>query len=276
MPARDFLSLLDALRPAARAAGARQMALWRRNIAVERKADGSPVTEADRAGHETMAEALAILTPDLALVSEEGMVPATTPGATYWMLDPLDGTKSFLRGDPDFVLCLALIDQGRAVAGLMHAPAHDLTAWGARGQGVFLEQGGAIRPADLRRLSPETLRRDGLDLLIPSSHPTPRVDAHLNGMAFRSRTPLSSAMKFLRILEGEADAYLRFELIQQWDIAAGDALLNAAGGDCCSPEGAPILYGADAQGRWRSEAFIATARDGFAALQQLRAEATDA
>lgn len=270
MPPDSLLPLLDALRPAARVAGERQLALWRTGTSANRKADGSPVTEADRVSHTIMEAALTELSPGVPLVSEEGILPRATPAERFWMLDPLDGTKAFLRGEPDFVLCLALIDKGRAVGGLMHAPAHDIMAWGAMGEGAWLEAAGGPTSAPIRTLTPEILLHDGLDLLVPSVHPTPRVDAYLGGVPMRTRNPLSSAMKFLRILQGEADAYLRFERIQQWDIAAGDALLNAAGGDCLAMDGQPLRYGWHSQSGWQSSSFIASGVGGFAAMQQLR------
>lgn len=282
MPTEYLLALLDALRPAAQRAGERQLALWRKNLTAERKADGSPVTEADHASHIIMESALAELSPDVPLVSEEGILPRSTPGERFWLLDPLDGTKPFLRGEPDFVLCLALIDRGRAVGGLMHAPAHNIMAWGAVGAGTWIDapngpvsgpMNGPVNvpvPAPIRTITADILLQRGLDLLVPSSHPTPQVNRHLEGVPIRTRHALSSAMKFLRILQGEADAYLRFERIQQWDIAAGDALLSAAGGDCLDMDGQRLAYGWHPQSGWQTSAFTASGKGGFAAMQHLR------
>ncbi len=266
---------MDALRPDLRVAGAALMRHWRTDLRVEEKADGSPVTVADRAAHDLLAEALHRLAPGVPLISEEGEVPAATPGPLYWLLDPLDGTKSFLRGERDFAVCLALIAEGRPVAGAMFAPAHEALAWGAVGKGAFLDSAEGPRPAPLREVTRARMEAGGVDLMVPSRHPTPRIDAHLQGFVLR-RTPTPSAVKFLRILEGKADAYIRFERVQQWDIAAGEALLIAGGGECLQPSGAPTDYGWHPQLHWQSSPFVATARGGFAALQPITGEVADA
>lgn len=229
--------------------------LWKTGLEVTAKADESPVTEADRRGEDLILERLAEAFPDTPVISEEYACAFGTPeqiGLRFFLVDPLDGTKAFVRGDPSFTVNIGLIDAGQPVAGAVCAP--------ASGETWFTGSGGAIK----RRLGDSVTRRvrarpwHGADAVALVSH-TMKPEAQATLMAefgVARALPMDSSIKFCRIAEGGADIYPRRGPTMEWDIAAGHAVLSAAGGRLTTPDGDPFVYGKAADG-FRNGPFIA-------------------
>ncbi|MFM7783959.1 MAG: 3'(2'),5'-bisphosphate nucleotidase CysQ [Gammaproteobacteria bacterium] len=203
---------------------------------VERKQDGSPVSRADRAASALLRERLCALDPSLPVVCEEG---SQDPGdaTRFWVVDPLDGTREFLRGSELFTVNVALLDSGRPLFGMIHLPATGECWWGALGHGAW-HDGNPVRCAQpaampLRILaSPSESAADARAFLASLLHRFP--DAVL--------TQLPGALKFCRLAEGLADAYPRSTPSSAWDIAAGQALVEAAGGVVFAADGSALRY----------------------------------
>ena len=228
--------------------------LWRSGLEVISKADNSPVTEADRRGEALILEGLARRFPGLPVISEEDASEFGAPeaiGPRFFLVDPLDGTKAFVRGDPHFTVNIGLIDHGRPVAGVVAAPASG-EVWRTCAEGVLKRHGDG--PAELVRARAWP---DGAALaLISHTMKTETADALAAQYGFHRREPMDSSIKFCRIAEGAADIYPRHGPTMEWDTAAGHAVLVAAGGKVTTPEGEPFLYGKAADG-FRNGWFVA-------------------
>ena len=228
--------------------------LWRSGLEVISKADNSPVTEADRRGEALILEGLARRFPGLPVISEEDASEFGAPeaiGPRFFLVDPLDGTKAFVRGDPHFTVNIGLIDHGRPVAGVVAAPASG-EVWRTCAEGVLKRHGDG--PAELVRARAWP---DGAALaLISHTMKTETADALAAQYGFHRREPMDSSIKFCRIAEGAADIYPRHGPTMEWDTAAGHAVLVAAGGRATTPEGEPFLYGKAADG-FRNAWFVA-------------------
>jgi 3'(2'), 5'-bisphosphate nucleotidase len=220
------------------------------------KPDGSPVTAADEASEAIILNGLARILPNVPVISEErGDRPELSPGDRFVLLDPLDGTREFLAGRDEYAINLAIVSAGVPVLGIIAAPARGLL-W--RG---FAEVAERLRMSgdDLRR--PERIRtrrwpQRGAVALISRSHFDAETDALLARLPQAVREASGSSLKFCRIAEGSADVYPRLGTTSEWDIAAGHALVVAAGGCMAEPSGAALTYGrADRQ--FRSPSFIA-------------------
>ncbi|HEX3700025.1 MAG TPA: 3'(2'),5'-bisphosphate nucleotidase CysQ [Phenylobacterium sp.] len=228
--------------------------LWRSGLAVTRKADESPVTEADQRGEALILEALRQRFPEIPIISEEDAAEFGTPdaiGPRFFLVDPLDGTKAFVRGDPHFTVNIGLIDQGQAVAGAVTAPPTGETWFTAAGGAVKRINGGAARPVHARPWPPgeavalvsHTMKEETLRDLAAQ-------------YGFDKREAMDSSVKLCRIAEGAADIYPRHGPTMEWDIAAGHAVLAAAGGRLSAPDGQPFVYG-KAQDGFRNGWFVA-------------------
>jgi 3'(2'), 5'-bisphosphate nucleotidase len=258
---RDELAgrLFDAALAGARAL----MRHWRGDVGSAIKADGSPVSEADHAADAAVREALARLRLDAPLVSEESDEAPGPDCASFLMLDPLDGTKDFLAHAEEFCVCLAAIHQGRAIAGAIVAPALQ-RAWFAGDvcHGVDLDdEVTAIGPPRLLTAhAPEP--GASLRALVSRRHGDPRSLAALAACGVGATTGTSSAIKFGLLAEGKADIHVRHGRTMAWDIAAGDAILSAAGGLVRGVDGAPLRYDGPG-GDYSNPPFVAVAREGL-------------
>jgi 3'(2'), 5'-bisphosphate nucleotidase len=237
----SLAELLAAIRPIAEEAGRATLAFYGDKAGVREKADGSPVTLADEAAEAVILPALRALTPEIPVVSEEeaaqGLAP-TSVGARFWLVDPLDGTKEFLSGNGEFTVNIALIEDGRPVLGVVVAPALGETYAGAAGQ-AFLTDGQGER-AMLCRHTPE----EGETVVGSRSHgDATAMEAFLHGRKVAAFRAAGSSLKLCLIARGEADLYPRLGTTMEWDIAAGHAVLAAAGGRVTTLDGAPFAYG---------------------------------
>jgi 3'(2'), 5'-bisphosphate nucleotidase len=220
--------------------------LWRSGLEVVSKADNSPVTEADRRGETLILEALARRFPGLPVISEEHASEFGAPeaiGPRFFLVDPLDGTKAFVRGDPHFTVNIGLIDHGRPVAGVVAAPASG-EVWRTSADGVLKRRGDG--PAELVR--PRAWPDGEALALISHTMKTETADQLAAQYGFHRREPMDSSIKFCRIAEGAADIYPRHGRTMEWDTAAGHAVLVAAGGRVTTPDGEPFLYGKASEG----------------------------
>lgn len=245
---------MEAVADIARGAGAIVMDVYGRGGGwVREKADSSPVTEADERAEAHIVAALQALLPGVPVVAEEGMAAHQVlprdwaSSSRLWLVDPLDGTKEFLVRNGEFTVNVALVEQGHPVLGVVLAPAvgdgGTLYA-GVVGRGAWCSVGnGAWRPIAVRHEPPE-----GLTLISSRSHGDPAVleaflASHLKGRRIARSDTAGSSLKLCLLAAGEADLYPRLGPTMEWDIAAGHAVLAAAGGQVLTLEGEPLRYG---------------------------------
>jgi 3'(2'), 5'-bisphosphate nucleotidase len=221
--------------------------IWRTGVSVQTKTDDSPVTVADQRGEALILEQLALAFPGVPVIAEEAVSASGAPptiARRFFLVDPLDGTKAFVRGEAHFTVNIGLVEDGIPIAGAVCAP--------ATGECWFTGAGGALkRRIGERGGAPVRVRQpDPDDLLALSSHTLkPEQRAALEAQyGFKRRQPMDSSIKFCIIAEGGADLYPRHGTTMEWDIAAGHAVLAAAGGSVTTPEGAPFVYGKADQG----------------------------
>jgi 3'(2'), 5'-bisphosphate nucleotidase len=228
------------------AAGAAVMRFYKNESHVQTKADKSPVCDADVAGEAVILEGLAARLPNLPVISEESVNGAAARlGETFILVDPVDGTREFLAGKGEFTVNIGLIVRGEPKAGAVYAPALG-RLWMAGGIPVsFSVSPGAKLPSPERR-RPIHVRRpdaDGLIALTSWSHTDPRTSTFLAKLPVKERRMIGSSLKFCAVADGSADIYPRFGATMEWDTAAGDAVLRAAGGIVLGRDGQPLRYG---------------------------------
>ncbi|MGZ6027671.1 MAG: 3'(2'),5'-bisphosphate nucleotidase CysQ [Caulobacteraceae bacterium] len=224
------------------AAGEVIMPLWRSDLAVDRKADQSPVTEADRRGEALILQRLALAFPGVPVISEEDASEFGTPdeiGPRFFLVDPLDGTKAFVRGEEHWTVNIGLIQDGRPVAGAVCAPAWGRTWFTAEdGARRRLIGQGAGEPIRVRPW-PETG-----SVCVVSHTMKPEQEAELKARyGYEEKLAMDSSAKLCMVAEGTADIYPRHGTTMEWDIAAAHAVVEAAGGTLTTPEGEPFAYG---------------------------------
>jgi 3'(2'), 5'-bisphosphate nucleotidase len=238
----DLMELTGELEALARLAGAAIMAVYHGKIEVEQKADSSPVTAADRAAHEVIAEGLERLTPDIPVLSEEGRDIAREERSGWdrlWVVDPLDGTKEFIKRNGEFTVNIALVQGHRVVWGVVYAPALDRAYWGGADFGAFRREGKG--PAQQLRTAP--CPEGAKPVVVKSrSHPSPELERYLDGLGPIESVAVGSSLKLCAVAEGRAHIYPRLGPTMEWDIAAGQAVLEGAGGRVLTPEGAAFRY----------------------------------
>ena len=254
---KSSITLKNELVAVARKAGAVILDIYNRDFETLRKADRSPVTEADTAAEAVILEALARLTPDVPVVAEEQCakdgVPLTAP-KRFFLVDPLDGTKEFIARNGEFTVNIALIEDGRPVLGVVYLPATDACYAGLAGKAERRLGTGAPEPIVARATPAE-----GLTLAISRSHANQgEIERAKERFNIAGTIVAGSSLKFCRIAEGVADLYPRYGNTMEWDTAAGQAVLEAAGGRVETTEGAPLAYG---KAGFRNPHFIAYGRD---------------
>ena len=236
-----FLPAISELEPIARAAGDAILTIYRQPFAVEYKQDESPLTAADQGAHEVIVQALARLTPDIPVLSEESdaeTMQARLGWSRYWLVDPLDGTKEFVSRNGEFTVNIALIDHGRPVWGLVYAPVLDRLWYGGKEVGAWRVADGThkaiqTRPHEAGQVwrvvgSRNHLSQETLDYLAPFG------EIELVSMG--------SSLKFCIIAEGGAEPYPRLAPTCEWDTAAAQAVLEGAGGSVTQLDGTALAY----------------------------------
>jgi 3'(2'), 5'-bisphosphate nucleotidase len=239
MPDLDLL--LPEIVALADRAGAVILEHYHGDVAVHAKADASPVTAADEAAEAVILARLAELSPEIPVVAEEmvasGHVPDLDDGP-FWLVDPLDGTKEFLSRNGEFTVNIALIEGREPVLGVVLAPARARAWWGARGRGAV------ARDADgrSRAISVRKAPAGGPVAIASRSHRDAETQAFLDQAGVAECISAGSSLKFCLVAEGKADFYPRFGRTMEWDVAAGHAVLSAAGGRVTMRDGAPFTY----------------------------------
>ena len=255
---RRAAELIDALTAIVAKAAAATLAKPFSQVERHLKTDQSPVTEADEASEAAILEGLSRLLPEVPVVSEESLEKAPADlGVSAVIVDPLDGTKEFLAGRDEFTVNVAIVTRGAPIAGIIAAPKQDLL-W----RGVV---GGQAERLRLRWSDGHVLERSALhtrpapELLVATvsrSHLDPQSENFLARLPIAKRETCGSSVKFCRLAQGDADLYPRLAPTHEWDIAAGCAILAAAGGTVTDPQGAPLRFGRSSN-KYLVPAFIA-------------------
>ena len=243
------------------------MTYYTGQFVTAQKDDKSPVTDADIAANKLIVNALSKLAPQIPIIAEEDESLSKGGHELFWLVDPLDGTRAFVRGEPEFTVNIGLIYQNQPVLGVIYAPPQELMyygsipsplggglGWGRCDDGASTSPppnlppngGGAFRargddtPIAIHVRKPA---EDGLVVVRSKSHPSPATEAFLNTIKIKEMVSGSSSIKFCTVAEGNADIYPRFGRTMEWDTAAGHAILNAAGGSVKTTDGKPFTYG---------------------------------
>ena len=238
-------ALIEPLRRIVGEAGEAILHHYRRvdGVAVKTKADKTPLTEADTAAHCVIERGLGALETSWPVLSEESEaidLPATASWSRYWLVDPLDGTREFLGRSDEFTVNIALMEAGRPILGIVHAPVSQQCHWAWRGGGAWMSEGEA-EPAPIRARPWD--KEAGVKVVVSRSHPSPRVKRWLDALEWRHSTlPVGSSLKMCIIARGEADIYPRLGDTSLWDIAAADCVVSEAGGAITDLDGKPLRY----------------------------------
>ncbi len=239
--AAELAVLLEGVRGLCLAAGAVILDIYQTEFSVAGKLDGSPVTEADARAEAVILAGLKRLTPDIPVVAEEAVAAGHVPetGAEFWLVDPLDGTREFVSRNGEFTVNIALVRDGVPVLGVVYAPAIDALYQGAIGLGATRIVAGLSDPITVRHPA-----ADGLTVVASRSHgDIDEISRFLGGRPVASLLQVGSSLKLCRVAEGAADLYPRLGRTMEWDIAAGQAVLEAAGGRVEMIHGGPLRYG---------------------------------
>ena len=249
------------LNPIMLAAGAEIMRIYATNFAVVTKADASPVTEADKSAEAIILAGLKHIAPGIPIIAEEeaaaGRFPTTA--GTFFLVDPLDGTKEFVSKNGEFTVNIALVEDGKPVLGAVYAPAIGKIWWGSAGKGAFMAD---VTDGVIGEARAITIRQPegGLIAIGSRSHGGAETQAYLEAFTIADFVAAGSSLKFCLIAEGLADIYPRMGRTMEWDTAAGDAVLRAAGGRVETLDGQPLRYGKrfqDNDGDYANPHFVA-------------------
>lgn len=236
--------LLEQLLTLVQQAGELMLPLWRTELAVESKSDNSPVTQADLLSHRCIVQGLQRLAPEIPVLSEEDCgISAQERSAwqRWWLVDPLDGTKEFIAGSEEFTVNIALIEQGKVLFGIVGVPARAALFWGGAGLGSFCRQAEVTK--QLRVATPA----NPLRVMVSRRHSSQQQQEFMRLLEQQQSIELlqvGSSLKFCMLAQGGADLYARFAPTSQWDTAAGQAVLEGAGGAVVDASGRRLLYAA--------------------------------
>lgn len=256
MDANDARALLLLAVRLARAAGALIMEVREQGFSITRKADASPVTAADHAAEALILAGLREAGPDIPVIAEEEVAAGhiTDASPLFWLVDPLDGTREFAAGRDEFAVNVGLVEAGSVLLGAVALPATGVVYAGLVGTGAWRsDKNGHEQPISARRPP-----ASGLDVMASRHYANdPKLARYLEGRTVASLTNIGSAMKFCRLAEGAADLYPRLGRTMEWDTAAPQAVLEAAGGSVSTFEGVPLRYGKPG---WENPPFICTGK----------------
>ncbi len=224
-------------------AGAAIMGVYRSGEAGQTsKADDSPLTLADLAAHRIIVDELSRLTPEIPILSEEAAdvaYPVRSQWTRYWLVDPLDGTREFIKRNGEFTVNIALVEQGAPVLGVVYAPVPDVCYYGARGARAFMQRGNlAAQPIAVQPHA----AGEPIKVVASRSHRDARIEALLEQLGDYRCISMGSSLKFCLVAEGEAHLYPRLGPTMEWDTAAAHAVVNAAGGIVCNLAGEALRY----------------------------------
>lgn len=268
MRLEEYRALVEALLPAVLAAGRTEMRHFAAGVTVQTKADTTPVTIADHEAEAILTEAIHHAAPGVPVIAEEAVAAGRVPdtGDSFFLVDPLDGTRAFIKGSSEFTVNIGLIVGRQPVFGIIYAPALD-QFYATLGPGEAIEA--TLSPEDQRTsldhctLKPLATRepdRDALVAFASRSHATQSTEEFLKRLPISEKRKASSSLKFCLIARGEADLYARLGQTSEWDTAAGQAILAAAGGCVTTLDGEPLRYGKKELG-YANPDFVAWGRE---------------
>ncbi|MEN8167736.1 MAG: 3'(2'),5'-bisphosphate nucleotidase CysQ [Pseudomonadota bacterium] len=232
---------MEALLELARRAGAAILEIYNTDFSVTDKADNSPLTEADLASHKLIVSTLEQLTPEIPVLSEESAkIPFETRRTwrRYWLIDPLDGTKEFVKRNGEFTVNIALIEDQRPTLGVIYAPVIDKLYYGVVGEGAWMSENGA----DLKPISVAKSRRNPTLVAGSRSHAGESLLKFLTNLGEHELLSMGSSLKSCLVAEGKADLYPRLGLTSEWDTGAAQAIVEAAGGQITMLDMQPLRY----------------------------------
>jgi 3'(2'), 5'-bisphosphate nucleotidase len=243
--AGDYCAYLDDVRAIAADASQRILEIYERDYTISTKGDGSPLTEADCAAHTLIVARLKVLNPDMPVLSEESAETAYEDRAdwkSFWLVDPLDGTKEFIKRNGEFTVNIALIEGESPVLGVVSAPAVGVMYWACQGHGAFKQDAG--RRA--QRIRARAYQGGKAQVVASRSHPGEQLARFLSNVAHAQGEPemlsMGSALKLCLVAEGAADVYPRFGPTSEWDTAAAHCVVQIAGGRITTMDKAPLRY----------------------------------
>ena len=247
----NFAALTDALLPAVLEAGRVEMAYYASGVRIQNKADSSPVTAADQEAEVILIKALSAFAPSIAVVAEESSAAGHVAkiGSTFFLVDPLDGTKEFIKKNGDFTINIGLVSKGRPIYGIVYAPAMDqlyVTIGADHAIETRIAPSSSVQSlseCQTARLHTRVPNPEGLIALESRSHRSAATDDFLKQLPISGVRAAGSSLKFCLIARGEADLYPRIGPTCEWDTAAAHAVLEAAGGGVVQVDGSPLVYG---------------------------------
>jgi 3'(2'), 5'-bisphosphate nucleotidase len=237
---RDLATLAESLMPIAERAGDAIMRIYDGAFAVQSKDDNSPLTLADLESQRVIIDGLKSITPDIPILSEESAAAPWAERRTWrelWVVDPLDGTREFVKRNGEFTINIALVVEHEPVLGLVCAPAQKLTYWGIAGAGAFTRP----QEGEARRIHTAPAQKP-LRVVGSRSHASSQTAAYLARLGPHVMSSVGSSLKFCLLAEGKAELYPRFGPTSEWDTAAGQAVLEAAGGHVTRLDGHRLRY----------------------------------
>ncbi|MGI1679630.1 MAG: 3'(2'),5'-bisphosphate nucleotidase CysQ [Cellvibrionaceae bacterium] len=244
--------LIGALIDLGRTSGELILEVYNRDVGfdVDIKSDSSPITEADRKAHHCIVDALEVLTPAVPILSEESELPSYKERSlwkTYWLIDPLDGTKEFVNRNDEFTVNIALIQQGVAILGLVHVPVTGVTYVGSQPFGAYkYSNTGHREKISVRTIGSQIENNYPIEIVASRRHGFEQVEKMIKCLRNKytevTTRSIGSSLKFCLIAEGEADLYPRFGPTSEWDTAAAQAVVEAAGGCVVDTSFSPLRY----------------------------------
>jgi 3'(2'), 5'-bisphosphate nucleotidase len=237
----DYCGWLDDTGSIATDAGKEILHVYERDFEVEHKGDGSPLTEADRAAHRLIVARLQALTPDIPVLSEESAAVAYETRAAwpvFWLVDPLDGTREFVKRNGEFTVNIALIVDRQPVLGVVHVPVSGVSYLACRGRGAWKQEAGQAR----REIHVRPVPPDRLTVVASRSHASDGLKAALERLGPHETVSMGSSLKLCLVAEGKADLYPRLGPTSEWDTAAAQCVVEVAGGRVTDLENRPLRY----------------------------------
>jgi 3'(2'), 5'-bisphosphate nucleotidase len=237
---KDLPALAESLMPTVERAGAAIMRIYDAGFSVQQKDDDTPLTAADLESQRVIIEGLQRITPDIPILSEESAAAPWAERQTWrelWVVDPLDGTREFIKRNGEFTVNVALVVEHEPLLGIVAAPARGILYWGIAGDGAYCR----VHGEEIRRIHTSAPQRP-LRVVGSRSHPSAQTAAYLSRVGPHLTEGIGSSLKFCLLAEGKADLYPRFGPTSEWDTAAGQAVLEAAGGHVTRMDGHRMRY----------------------------------
>ena len=233
-------SLIEQLKEISKEAGKAILEIYNTNFDYQIKEDLSPLTKADTISHNIICERLKVLTPDIPILSEESCnIPFSirSQWSQYWLIDPLDGTKEFIKKNDEFTVNIALIENNNPIIGLIHNPVLNTTYWGSE-LGTFLSK----KNSNPQKIAVQKSQLIKSRIICSRSHKSEELEVYLRSIGKHQIIHAGSSLKFCSIASGESDIYPRFNPTSEWDTAAGQCIVESAGGTIKTLDGERMQY----------------------------------